>query len=686
MGDEDKTLNGLAGDESDAGESSMAEPTLGQGAAELERLVAQRTTELVTANALLKDEIAERRRVEAVLGESEARARTLLESLHVGVVLQGPRAAVITANRAALDLLGLSADQLLGKTSFDLDWNVIHEDGTPFPGATHPVPQAIETRRPVLNVVMGVFRPATRDRVWLLVDAVPQLTSDGSVEQVLCTFSDITRRKRAETAVRESEERLRLIFDGLKDYAIFLLDAEGYIASWNEGAARLKGYSEAEVIGRHFSICYTSEDVAAGKPALALKQAGAAGRHEEEGWVVRKDGTRFWADVLVTAARDEAGRLRGFVDFTRDITERRRAEESLLLFESAIEQATEAITITTPELDLPGPRIIFVNPAFTRMTGYAAEDVIGQTPRILQGPRTDRSTLDRLREKLARGEAFEGMAINYRKDGSEFYMEWRVDPIKNGRGEVTHYVAVQRDVTERVRAKEARMRLQLRLIAAQEEERRRVSRELHDQIGQYLPALMVGLKSLKQSAAAAPQAAAQAEELHDLAARIAQDIHALARDLRPAALDEFGLESALAGYAEEWAGRYGAEVDFHCNGFAERSARLPLEVETTLYRIAQEALTNIHKHAQASFVGIILNRTQAGVSLIVEDDGAGFDIEATVSAPPAERRLGLLGMRERVALVGGTIQIESAPGAGTTIVVNLPLNTKENGGAHDGQA
>ena len=340
---------------------------------------------------------------------------------------------------------------------------------------------------------------------------------------------EIAERRSVEESLRESEERLRLTLEGLRDYAVYLLDAEGYIVSWNEGATRLKGYRVEEIIGQHDSVCYTPEDVALGKPANAHAQAAAKGQHEEERWVMRKDGTRFWSNVLFTALRGEGGCLRGFVGFTRDITERKQAEESLRLFESAIEQANEAITITTPELDPPGPRIIFVNPAFTRMTGYSAEEVIGQTPRILQGPKTDRSVLDELRGKLARGEAFEGMALNYRKDGSEFYMEWRVDPIRNERGEVTHFVAVQRDVTERVRAKEARMQVQRQLIAAQEEERRRISRELHDQIGQYLPALMLGLRALKETGPAQPPYAAQVEQLQETATRIAHNVHNVAR-------------------------------------------------------------------------------------------------------------------------------------------------------------
>ncbi|HTA95731.1 MAG TPA: PAS domain S-box protein, partial [Verrucomicrobiae bacterium] len=134
-----------------------------------------------------------------------------------------------------------------------------------------------------------------------------------------------------------------------------------------------------------------------------------------------------------------------------EVAERKQAEESLRLLNSAVEQSKESILITDAELDLPGPKIIFVNPAFTQMTGYTAEEAIGKTPRILQGPRTDKTVLSRLRKNLERGEVFAGEAVNYRKDGKEFHLEWQIAPLRNASGEITHFVAIQRDITERKR-------------------------------------------------------------------------------------------------------------------------------------------------------------------------------------------------------------------------------------------
>lgn len=162
--------------------------------------------------ATLRD-ATERRLAQDALRQSEGRYHTLTDQLQVGVLIQAPNAEIILSNAKALELLGLTEDQLHGKTSFDPSWNVIHEDGSAFPGPTHPVPQAIATRLPVRNVVMGVFRPKTQDRVWLLVNADPQLNADGSVHQVVCTFADITERKEAEL-YREAGRELLQIFNG----------------------------------------------------------------------------------------------------------------------------------------------------------------------------------------------------------------------------------------------------------------------------------------------------------------------------------------------------------------------------------------------------------------------------------------------------------------------------------------
>ena len=163
------------------------------------------------------------------------------------------------------------------------------------------------------------------------------------------------------------------------------------------------------------------------------------------------NGQELWVQTDKVPVFDQDGKVRGIVVMCQDITERRRDEQTLRLLNSAVLQSKEAILITDADLDLPGPRVVFVNPAFTWMTGYTAEEIIGKTPRILQGPQTDKTVLSRLRKDLESGQEFAGETINYRKNGQQFDLEWQIAPIRNPDGITTHYLAIQRDITVRKR-------------------------------------------------------------------------------------------------------------------------------------------------------------------------------------------------------------------------------------------
>jgi signal transduction histidine kinase len=230
---------------------------------------------------------------------------------------------------------------------------------------------------------------------------------------------------------------------------------------------------------------------------------------------------------------------------------------------------------------------------------------------------------------------------------------------------------LQAEIVERKRAEEMRKELLRRIVTAQEEERRRIARELHDQMGQHLTALMLGLASLKESCQDQPLVHDRLRQLQQLTNELGQEAHHLAWELRPTALDDWGLQTALSNYVEEWSERCRIPVDFHGIGLEEE--RLAPEIEATIYRVAQEALTNILRHAAAQRVSLILERRPGHVVAIVEDDGRGFDTEVVMNTTETKRWLGLLGMKERVALVGGTLQVESTLGAGTTLFVRIPV-------------
>lgn len=243
--------------------------------------------------------------------------------------------------------------------------------------------------------------------------------------------------------------------------------------------------------------------------------------------------------------------------------------------------------------------------------------------------------------------------------------------------------ALQEQIYELARSEQARQQLLQQLVTAQEEERRRIARELHDQLGQDLTALSLGLKALSDAAPADAPTTERVAQLQAMAVKIGQEVRTLAMQLRPSVLDDLGLNLALTNYMEQWSVRAHVAADVQITNL--EGERLPLAVETTLYRLIQEALTNVLKHAQASQVSVIIERRTDEVRFIVEDDGIGFETSAGQENVPGEPRLGLIGMRERVTLLGGALSIESAPGSGTTIFARIPLAAAVQGGS-DGEA
>ena len=237
---------------------------------------------------------------------------------------------------------------------------------------------------------------------------------------------------------------------------------------------------------------------------------------------------------------------------------------------------------------------------------------------------------------------------------------------------------LQAEIFQRQRAEEANQLVLRRLSEAEETERGRISRELHDRLGQDLTALRLGLENLRRQGSIAAAVREKLSNLEKVAEGLMGDIHRLAWELRPSVLDDMGLERALRRFTEEWSRTSGVPVDFHPGKDLE-TRRLPHEFETTLYRIAQEALANVARHAQAKRVSVLLERRPGYVSLIVEDDGRGFDAQGAMEAPASSGRLGLLGMQERARLAGGSLAIESAPGGGATVFVRLPLAPPEPG-------
>lgn len=360
-------------------------------------------------------------------------------------------------------------------------------------------------------------------------------------------------------------------------------------------------------------------------------------------------------------------------------------------------------------------QIIYINDAYAHLFGYEdAGDLIGQHVSLVISEQDVPRLLDfgkrRARNELAPSVyEFRGK----RKDGAHVDVEASVSTSRiGGRAYITTMVrdiasrkrtevalleahdeletrvlertaelaqtneTLKTEIRERRRAQEAHRQLLAQLVTAQEDERRRISRELHDQMGQHLTAIMLLIDSLKRAPEFNASISASLSQLEEVAGQLSDEVDSLAWELRPTALDDLGLEVALEKYVRKWSERTLVAVDLQSAGL--NNVRLPPLIETAIYRIVQEALTNIARYARASSVGIILERRKNHVSSIVEDNGCGFQVDALQSKPAAERGMGLLGMRERAALIGGTLQIETAPGVGTTVYLRIPFVSDDN--------
>ncbi len=374
-------------------------------------------------------------------------------------------------------------------------------------------------------------------------------------------------------ALRHSEAPFRLLVEAVQDYAIFILNPEGKISSWNIGAERIKGYKAAEIIGRHFSAFYPEEDVRNGKPARGLAVAAREGRFEDEGWRVRKDGSRFWANVIISAIKDNSGKLLGYAKVTRDVTERMQAQHSL-------EQE----------------------------------------------------------------------------------------------------VAERREAERRFRDSEQSLRrLSLHLLRTQDEERRRIGRDLHDTLGQYLAVLKMKLDSVA-SQIGQGEMAQEFDQCIRLMDDSIKEVRTVSYLLYPPMLEEMGLKSAIPWYLDGFSSRSGIKTTFEV---PTEFDRLPRESELALFRVLQEGLTNVHRHSGSPTAHVRLLTRDGMAILEIVDQGSGIPAELLADFCrdwTGGLGIGVRGMNERMRQLGGKLELVAGK-VGTILTAMVPAEKSDRAGS-----
>jgi PAS domain S-box-containing protein len=609
------------------------------------------------AVSLARDVTDERGTVER-LAESQRRFQAVFENSLEAILLMDNAGRYVDANPAACQLLGYDREELLRLTVADVT-----------PGVD---------RERIPELMRRFLAAGTLHGEYTLVckGGVTQEVEYRSVANILPglhlgVHRDVTERKRVETALQESHALLRAVVQGIPQ-ALFVKDRAGRYLLLNAPGARLVGKSVEDVIGR--------DDTALFDPETAQQFAEADRRVMETGEAMIYEETGTAAGVtrtyLTTKApfRGPDGEIDGLIGVALDVTERRAAEQELRRQKEVLQTIFDHIPVMINFVD-PSGRVRLVNGEWERVMGWSLSDAQGRDMIAEFYPDPDEQR--RVREFVRNPPRGWADFKVHTRDGRVVDTAWANVLLSDGTS-----IGIGNDITERKKAEAERERLHRevaaaraelevlsrRLIEAQEAERAHLARELHDEIGQVLTTVNLTLEAVR--ARAGPAAAERLDESRRVVDRAIEQVRSLSLDLRPASLDLLGLEPALRAYLARQTAHAGLALEFTNSLGGER---LSPTLETVCFRVAQEATTNVVRHARATRLSVDLSRTGGEVRVTIRDDGAGFNVAAAWERVFRGEGFGLAGMRERVQLFGGQINVESAVGSGTTIVVHFPI-------------
>ena len=494
------------------------------------------------------------------------------------------------------------------------------------------------------------------------------------------------------------EQRLQYLVSGISDYAIYMLDPQGHVSSWNAGAQRFKGYVEQEILGQHFSRFYTEEDRAAGLPARALAHALKHGRYESEGWRVRKDGARFWAHVVIDPIYDEGGALLGYAKITRDVTEKKRAEDLLRDSEQRFRLLVQGVTDYAMYMLTPEGTVSNWNLGAERIKGYGVDEIVGQHFSRFY---TDE---DRLRGLPARALAAAGDAGRYeaegwrvRKDGTRFWANVVIDAIRDEDGRLLGYAKVTRDLTEKKEAAEALDKAQAALFQAQKMESiGQLTGGIAHDFNNLLSVISSGLEvlSMQRHPGGDAKTLDSMRRAIDRGATLTQQLLAFARQ-QPLQPETRNVNRIVSGFESVLRRAANSSIEF--------VLRLDPRAHNAVIDAArlESAVLNLVVNARDAMPGggrieiVTANVTLAPdqvpglgagdwVRLSVSDTGTGmapdtiaraFEPFFTTKEVGKGTGLGLSQVYGFIKQSGGEVTIDSVPGSGTTIAIWLPAVT-----------
>ncbi len=629
-------------------------------------------------------DITERHQAEEALHQSEAQLRDALRDAQMGVWKWTWATDTVTWDENLYCIAGRNpklpapanrdTPQILTRDS----WERVKAAGE----------NALATGTP-FEVDLELIRPDGTKR-WLIGRGAPLRDGSGNVTQLQGTLQDITDRKRAEEALRESEERFRATFENA-GIGMALVDMQGHPFKSNPALRQMLGYSEEE-FSRMAVMDFTHpDDRDLDREIFGELVAGKRDRYEIEKRYLKKGGGVVSGMLIISLVKDVRGRPMYTVGMIEDLTEYKRAEEALRRsdqrYKDFISHSTEGVWRMDLEqpipADLPGEEILArilrygylaeCNLAHAQNFGLGTvEEAIGKHLRDLVPPSAQERTEP---FRSGAGGQWQSRTVEFRgHDKCGNFKHWlttEIPIVENGM--LIHIWGITRDVSELKWAEEERQRSleQLRALAARlqsirEEERKRVAREIHDQLGQALTAIKIDLSSLvRELPAGNKHCLKRTSSILQLVEESIRVVRRISTELRPGILDDLGLVAAI-----EWAGEnFQARTGTTCRlDLPQDDITIDSERATAVFRIFQETLTNVARHADASKVEVRLTAEDAGLTLEVRDNGRGITEDKLL----ASDSLGILGMRERAMLLGGELSIKAPPGSGTTVKVRIP--------------